>query len=71
MGIYDRDYYRRDGPKYLESFALRGQATKWIVIATIGLFVLQLITRVQLGPGVWWPGKVTEWLMLDTERDRP
>src|SRR5262245_47984102 len=68
MGIYDRDYYRRDGPKYLESFALRGQATKWIVIATVGVFILQLITRVQEGLGSWQSGKVTQWLMLDTQR---
>src|SRR5207247_11200343 len=44
------------------------QATKWHIIATIGILVLQRITRIQVGPGVWWPGKVTEWLKLDTER---
>lgn len=68
MGIYDRDYYRREGPKYLESFALRGQATKWLIIVTAVVFALQLITRVQVGPGFWISGPITKTLMLDTER---
>jgi rhomboid family protein len=67
MGIYDRDYYRREGPKYLESFALRGQATKWIIICTAVVYVLQLMTREQFR-GIWRPGPVTQWLLLDTQR---
>src|SRR5437867_2310921 len=68
MGIYDRDYYRREGPSYLDSFALRGQATKWIIIGTSVVFVLQLITRVQTPLGGWESGPITKWLSLDPER---
>ncbi len=64
MGIYDRDYYRREGPSYLDSLALRGQATKWLLIATSLVFILQLITRVPLPQG-WEPGELTKALMLD------
>jgi len=45
MGIYDRDYYRREGPSFLNSFALRGQICKWLVIANIVCFILQFIGR--------------------------
>jgi rhomboid family protein len=66
MGIYDRDYYRKEGPSYLDSFALRGQATKWLLIVTICVFILQLVTRVQTPRG-WQPGVVTNWLVLKPE----
>jgi rhomboid family protein len=68
MGIYDRDYYRREGPSYLDSFTLRGQATKWIVIATGFIFVLQILTRIQIAPGFWGPGFFTTTFSLDPER---
>jgi membrane associated rhomboid family serine protease len=45
MGIYDRDYYRKEGPSYLDSFALRGQICKWLLIVNITVFILQLITK--------------------------
>lgn len=45
MGIYDRDYYRKEGPSYLDSFALRGQICKWLLIVNITVYILQLITR--------------------------
>lgn len=67
MGIYDRDYYRREGPSYLDSFTLRGQATKWIIIGTAFIFAFQLITRVQHAAG-WGPSVLTEWLSLIPER---
>lgn len=40
MGIYDRDYYRREGPSLL----LRGQACKWLIIINVVAFVIQLMT---------------------------
>jgi membrane associated rhomboid family serine protease len=43
MGIYDRDYYRKEGPSYLESFAIRGQICKWLVIVNCTVFALQFI----------------------------
>src|SRR3989442_2152223 len=72
MGIYDRDYYRKEGPSYLDSFAVRGQVCKWLLIVTIGIYVLQLLTRVAVSPfGVvigWSPGPITEFLILDTDK---
>ncbi len=65
MGIYDRDYYRKEGPSYLDAFSLRGQATKWIIIVTIVVFILQIITRVQHRPGDWGPGIITATLCLN------
>jgi membrane associated rhomboid family serine protease len=44
MGIYDRDYYRREGPSFLGSFANRGQVCKWLVMINIIVFILQLLT---------------------------
>lgn len=45
MGIYDREYYRREGPRYLEALTFRGQVCKWLLIANVTVFVLQLFTR--------------------------
>jgi membrane associated rhomboid family serine protease len=70
MGIYDRDYYRRQGPRYLDAFGMSGSACKWLIIINIVVFVLQIVTRGeryrvdpegQLG---WF----TNLLILNTER---
>jgi membrane associated rhomboid family serine protease len=45
MGIYDREYYRKEGPSYLESLIPRGQVCKWLIGINILVFVLQLITK--------------------------
>jgi len=47
MGIYDRDYYRREGPSFLDAFARQGQVCKWLVIANIVAFIIQIVTRQQ------------------------
>ena len=47
MGIYDREYYRREGPSFLEAFHLRGQVCKWLIILNIVAYVIQLFTRVR------------------------
>ncbi len=57
MGIYDREYYRRDGPSFLGSFADRGMICKWLIGINIVLFLFQLIG----GPR----SPVTQWLVLD------
>ncbi|MBY0526447.1 MAG: rhomboid family intramembrane serine protease [Gemmataceae bacterium] len=44
MGIYDREYYRREGPSFLESFATQGKVCKYLILLNIGVFVFQLIT---------------------------
>ncbi len=74
MGIYDREYYRRDGPNFLGAFHLRGQVCKWLIIVNIAIFVVQLLTRVG---GVrdwdgnfvsWLPGPFTDALLLDVQK---
>jgi membrane associated rhomboid family serine protease len=44
MGIYDRDYYRREGPSYLGSFIERGRMCKWLIAINVGFFIIQLVT---------------------------
>jgi len=44
MGIYDREYYRREGPSFLEAFGGRGSACKWLILLNVGLFILQFVT---------------------------
>jgi membrane associated rhomboid family serine protease len=45
MGIYDREYYRREGPGFLGSFTDRGQVCKWLIGINIVCFILQLVTQ--------------------------
>jgi membrane associated rhomboid family serine protease len=51
MGIYDRDYYRREGPSYIGSFMERGKVCKWLVIINVVCFILQIFSA-QLSPAV-------------------
>jgi membrane associated rhomboid family serine protease len=65
MGIYDREYYRREGPSYLGSIINRGQVCKYLILANIAVFVIQLVTE---SPGKPFPeseGPFTNalWLM--------
>ena len=70
MGIYDREYYRREGPSFLDSFAVQGQVCKWLLIVNIVAFVVQLLTRTKhldvFGHPVWLPGPFTDTLLLNT-----
>ena len=63
MGIYDREYIRRDGPRFLGSLGGHGQVCKWLILINIVVFVLQLMTgdRRNLGP-------ITEGLWLDVDK---
>jgi membrane associated rhomboid family serine protease len=45
MGIYDREYYRREGTSFLDSFTGRGQVCKWLIGINIAVFILQLLTQ--------------------------
>jgi len=65
MGIYDREYYRRDGPSFLESFASRGQVCKWLIIINIGIYVVQLLTRYQVGRQ--WHDPFTNFFVLNVQ----
>jgi rhomboid family protein len=51
MGIYDRDYYRREGPSYIGSFMERGKVCKWLVIVNVVCYVLQIFSPA-LSPAV-------------------
>jgi membrane associated rhomboid family serine protease len=63
MGIYDRDYYRREGPSFLASFTKRGTVCKWLILINVVVFVLQLVTRSRHSDGF-----VTDFLILDTAK---
>jgi membrane associated rhomboid family serine protease len=52
MGIYDREYYRSDGPSFLGSLADSGKICKWLIAVNVLLFVIQTVTRQQ--PRVEW-----------------
>ena len=62
MGIYDREYYRKEGPSYLDALIPSGQVCKWLIGINILVFIAQLMTKergLQLGP-------VGDWFELDT-----
>ncbi len=69
MGIYDRDYYRREGPSFLSSFSSRAPVCKWLILINVVIFFIQLATlhrdagtNLILGDGV-----VTEAFVLKPE----
>jgi membrane associated rhomboid family serine protease len=74
MGIYDRDYYRREGHSIFGSFSDRGVICKWLIVINIVVFVLQLLTRPRaIDPndaimGQEHFGFVTDLLILDVPR---
>lgn len=57
MGIYDREYYRREGPSFLGSFAEQGKVCKRLILINVAVFVLQW-----LGIHNHWPIKEVLWL---------
>jgi membrane associated rhomboid family serine protease len=61
MGIYDREYYRRTGPRYLDALASTGSACKWLIGINIVVFVLQFASRSPEHP----TGFVTDLLILN------
>lgn len=69
MGIYDRDYYRREETGFF-ALAGRGQVCKWLIGINVGVFILQIITKqaprvVMDGtPGL---GSLTDSLLLNTD----
>lgn len=51
MGIYDRDYYRKEGPSFLGSFMSTASVCKWLIIINVVVFLIQLLDmRGALGP---------------------
>lgn len=49
MGIYDREYYRREGPSFLGSLAEQGRVTNWLIGINVVCFLLQFATRSPIG----------------------
>jgi len=45
MGIYDRDYARREGHTFLGSFSERGRVCKWLIGINVAAFIVQALTR--------------------------
>jgi membrane associated rhomboid family serine protease len=45
MGIYDRDYVRREGFTFLGSFSERGRVCKWLIGINVVAFLVQVVTR--------------------------
>ncbi len=45
MGIYDREYYRREGPSFLGSIAESGRVWFWLIIINVVCFVVQIATK--------------------------
>jgi membrane associated rhomboid family serine protease len=58
MGIYDREYYRHDGPSFLGTITNTGQVCRWLIGINVGVFILQIVLR-DYG--------FTQALLLDTE----
>jgi membrane associated rhomboid family serine protease len=67
MGIYDREYYRREGPSYLDAILPAGTVCKWLIALNIGIYLLQLLTE-PTDPAARDYGAVTDLLVLDTQR---
>src|SRR5262245_4669511 len=70
MGIYDREYYRREGPSFLDSLTSTGRVCKWLIGINVVAFIIQLLTVQRLVVddhliGVNH-GAFTDWLVLDT-----
>jgi membrane associated rhomboid family serine protease len=61
MGIYDRDYYRGEGPSFLGSLVERGTVCKWLIGINVAAFIIQLVTG-GVGDGA---GIFTDFFVLD------
>jgi membrane associated rhomboid family serine protease len=72
MGIYDRDYYRREGPSFLETFARQGQVCKGLIVANVIAYILQFLTRQQVAMDGFalpvWTEPFTDFFLLDPDK---
>ena len=60
MGIYDREYYRREGPSFLETMASHGKVCKTLILINVVIYVFQLLTMPR--------SPVTDALLLDVNK---
>lgn len=63
MGIYDRDYYRNDGPGIFDSLMPSGAICRWLIGINVAVFFLQIVTSTSPSANDGW---VTEGFVLDT-----
>lgn len=68
MGIYDRDYYRKDGPSFLGGWEDQGKVCTWLIGLNIACLVIQLVTRSQPTPLSEGQQPFTDFLSLDVPR---
>ena len=45
MGIYDRDYYRDEGPSFLGSITNTPVVCKWLILVNVAVFLLQVLDK--------------------------
>jgi membrane associated rhomboid family serine protease len=77
MGIYDRDYYRNEGPSFLGSYVGTGRACMILVAINVVVYIAQLVTippranvyvldeyRGTLEPPRREYGPLTDWLAM-------
>lgn len=43
MGIYDRDYYRKEGPSYLDRLVPSGAVCQWLIGINLAVFLIQVL----------------------------
>lgn len=73
MGIYDRDYYRKEGPSYIGSWADSGKVIKWLVALNGIIWLLQVATAGRWIDMMQDPdnpehlGFITQWLSMQPE----
>src|SRR5438067_895432 len=69
MGIYDRDYYRKEGPSFLGTLASRAPVCKWLILINVIVFFIQLATnyRHPVYNSLLEGGPVTDALILKPE----
>src|SRR6516225_4320183 len=65
MGIYDRDYARREGSGFFSSLGGRGTVWMWLIGITVGVFVVLVFTTPGGGHGLNALGRL---LTLEPER---
>jgi membrane associated rhomboid family serine protease len=68
MGIYDRDYARRDAPGAPGSYVEPGSAMRWLLGITVGVFIIQALTTQTNLPRSLHGESFTDFFILDTER---
>lgn len=73
MGIYDREYYRKEGPNYLDRLVPSGSVSKWLIGINLVIFLVQVLFHGQQSYwleqhfSLWTPAVVYEgevWRLL-------